>query len=75
LHWNGTHLVEEQTPGVDYFDVFALSATDAVALASPLVHGSPQYDEFVLLRWNGTTWEMSSRPHPAAAIPTPTVTE
>jgi serine/threonine-protein kinase len=56
LHWTGTHLVQEQTPGVDYFDVFALSATDAVALASPLVHGSPQYDEFVLLRWNGTTW-------------------
>jgi Protein kinase domain len=56
LHWNGTSLVREQTPGVDYSEVFALSATDAVALAYPVVHGSPQYDAIVLLRWNGTTW-------------------
>ena len=59
LHWNGTSWVREQAPGVDYRDVFALSATDAVALASPVVHGSPQYDAIVLLRWNGTTWTRS----------------
>jgi hypothetical protein len=51
VHWNGTNWTRVQTPGVlSYVDAYALSATDAVAIAYR------KDGKIVLLHWNGTTW-------------------
>jgi hypothetical protein len=50
VHCNGTNWTPVHTPAVTFWDVSALSATDAVALAFQ------RNGQMVLLRWNRTTW-------------------